>query len=306
MRTSELVAVLALLFGATSVSAHDAAIFQNNRWVLSGTISTSTEFADLSTASRSTLTVSGTSATSVAFAHIATITNSTATVGTSGHLGGLLSLATDGTTGRTTLYGGEGRVDGRSTDASATHQYVGQLGRANFVGASLAAPVIVAGVMATTTIYQGDGTTPLTSGIAAGFYAPPIVGGALKFGLYASDAIVSDRDPMGYTTGAGGTITQQTNKATAVTLNEASGEITTNNANLAAATIVSFVFNNSTVAATDQIACTHHSGGTLGAYTINCRATGAGTAEVNIRNNTAGGLTDAIVIKFSVIKGATS
>ena len=100
---------------------------------------------------------------------------------------------------------------------------------------------------------------------------------------------------VGYGTGAGGTVTQATSKATGVTLNTVTGAITMNNAALAAATIVSFVLTNSAVAATDLIVAMHESGGTLGSYTINARATGSGTAAIDVRNNTGGSLSEAIV-----------
>lgn len=111
---------------------------------------------------------------------------------------------------------------------------------------------------------------------------------------------------VGYATGAGGTVTQLTSKATAVTLNKACGVVTTANVALNAGAIVEFVLNNTAIAATDLIATSHHATGTFGAYTINARATGAGTAAVTIRNNTGGNLTEAIQIKFAVIKGVTS
>lgn len=107
-------------------------------------------------------------------------------------------------------------------------------------------------------------------------------------------------------TGAGGTVTQATSKATAVTLNKLTGEITMNAAALAAATVVTFVFNNSTVAAGDMIVTSHHSGGTIGVYLINARATGAGAASIAVRNTGASSLSEAIVIKFAVIKAVTA
>lgn len=119
------------------------------------------------------------------------------------------------------------------------------------------------------------------------------------------EANVQFTGSIGYATGAGGTVTQSTNKSTGVTLNTLSGHITLNNANLAAATIVSFTLTNSQIAATDLLILQHHSGGTPGSYTLNARA-GSGSATIDIRNNTAGGLAEAIVIAFAVIKGATS
>jgi hypothetical protein len=110
---------------------------------------------------------------------------------------------------------------------------------------------------------------------------------------------------IGYDTGAGGTVTQITNKATGVTLSKASGQITTHNAALAAATIVSFVLTNTAIAAGDTLVLNHVSGGTLGAYTLNA-ACGAGVATITLRNNTGGSLSEALVIGFNLIKGVTS
>lgn len=110
---------------------------------------------------------------------------------------------------------------------------------------------------------------------------------------------------IGYKAGAGGTVTQLTSKATGVTLSKATGTITTHNAALAAATIVSFVLTNTSIAAGDVLILNHVSGGTVGAYTLNA-ACGAGSATIYIRNNTAGSLSDAIVIGFALIKAVTA
>jgi hypothetical protein len=111
---------------------------------------------------------------------------------------------------------------------------------------------------------------------------------------------------LGYSTGAGGTVIQATSKATAVTLNKLTGEITMNGAALAAATIVTFVLNNSALVVGDQIVCTHHSAGTFGAYSINGRVTGTGAASIAVRNNSASSLSEAIVVKFSIIKAVNA
>lgn len=108
------------------------------------------------------------------------------------------------------------------------------------------------------------------------------------------------------TTGYGGTVTQATSKSTSVTLNAPTGLITMNGAALAAGTIVSFVFNSTLIVSTDLIVTAHASGGTTGSYTINARATGAGTAAIDVRNNTAGSLSEAIAIRFAVVKSVNS
>jgi hypothetical protein len=112
-------------------------------------------------------------------------------------------------------------------------------------------------------------------------------------------------DKAGYITGEGGTVTQATSKATAVTLNKKCGQITMHNASLAAATTVTFTLTNSTIAATDLLVLNHVSGGTAGAYLLNAQAA-AGSASINVRNVTAGALAEAIVIRFAVIKAVTA
>jgi hypothetical protein len=112
-------------------------------------------------------------------------------------------------------------------------------------------------------------------------------------------------DKAGYITGEGGTVTQATSKATAVTLNKKCGKITMNAASLAAATTVTFTLTNSTIATTDLLVLNHVSGGTAGAYLLNAQAA-AGSASINVRNVTAGALSEAIVIGFAVIKAVTA
>ena len=105
---------------------------------------------------------------------------------------------------------------------------------------------------------------------------------------------------FGYLSGTG-TITQATNKATGVTLNSPSGQITLNGAALAADTTVSFTLTNSSITANDVLILNHLSAGTAGSYLLNAQAA-AGSASINIRNITAGSLSEAIVIGFAVIK----
>jgi hypothetical protein len=105
---------------------------------------------------------------------------------------------------------------------------------------------------------------------------------------------------FGYISGAG-TITQATNKATSVTLNSPSGQITLNGDALAADTTVSFTLTNSSITANDVLILNHISAGTAGSYLLNAQAA-AGSASINVRNITAGSLSEAIVIGFAVIK----
>lgn len=106
---------------------------------------------------------------------------------------------------------------------------------------------------------------------------------------------------LGYATGAGGTVAQATSKATGVTLSKLSGEITLNAAALAAATIVSFTLTNTNIEAADVLVLNHVTTGTRGAYGLNAQCA-AGSAVIYVRNNSAASLSEAIVIRFVLIK----
>ena len=112
-------------------------------------------------------------------------------------------------------------------------------------------------------------------------------------------------DKAGYIAGEGGVVTQATSKSTSVTLNKKCGLITLHNAALASNAIVSFTFTNSTIASTDVIALNHASGGTAGKYVLNAQAA-AGSASINVTNISSGSLSEAIVIRFAVIKAVTT
>ena len=125
--------------------------------------------------------------------------------------------------------------------------------------------------------------------------------------INAAQGIVSSSgtDGVGYAAGAGGTVTQATSKATGVTLNKICGEITLNSAILNAGVIVSFVVTNSAVAAGDNIILNHSAVGTFGSYLLNARPA-AGSFTVDVRNTSAANLTEAIVIRFTVIKSVSA
>ena len=119
------------------------------------------------------------------------------------------------------------------------------------------------------------------------------------------EAVDTTTTGLGFYTGAGGTITQATSKATPFTLSNQCGQITTAGDVLNAATIVSATWTNTKIAATDVVIINHKSGGTLGAYTVEVSCL-AGSATLTIRNNTAGNLTETLVLNFVVIKSVTS
>ncbi len=112
---------------------------------------------------------------------------------------------------------------------------------------------------------------------------------------------------FGYGIGAGGTVTQATSKSTAVTLNKPCGQITMNNAALAANTAVAFQVNNNLVAVSDVILVSITDSVTSNTnYQATISQVVAGAFNVCLRNITSGSLSETLVFNFSVVKGATS
>lgn len=111
---------------------------------------------------------------------------------------------------------------------------------------------------------------------------------------------------IGYATGAGGTVTQATSKTTAVTLNTACGDITMSNSALSAGSLATFTLTNSNIQTGDVLILNHVSGGTEGAYFMNAQC-GSGLASINVRNILfVGSLSEAIVVRFVLIKAVTA
>lgn len=102
--------------------------------------------------------------------------------------------------------------------------------------------------------------------------------------------------------GVGSTVTQATNKSTAVTCDGPCGVVTMNNASLAATTSVSFTVNCAYVDADDTVNINIASGATANSYMVVVDAVAAGSFRVHVRNLTAGALGEALVLNYSVIK----
>lgn len=126
-------------------------------------------------------------------------------------------------------------------------------------------------------------------------------------GAYGPAFVVFEKGGIGYqgAQGAGGTVTQATDKSAAVTLDRTTGQITMNNASLAAGASVSFTFNNATINQVDILHIKYSSGGTNNAYRIEALEA-ALSATVTVTNTTAGALAQAIVLKFYVFKTTAS
>lgn len=143
-------------------------------------------------------------------------------------------------------------------------------------------------------------------------YAPGNVGQTFETAgaqlLRELNAQTGNSDGVGYSTGAGGAVTQITSASTAVTLNKVCGSITTVSLALAAGVDVSFTLTNNTIAATDVVVASIKSyGGTAdGIPVVSVVATAAGSCVLNIRNTGAVTLDALAVINFAVIKSVAA
>lgn len=107
---------------------------------------------------------------------------------------------------------------------------------------------------------------------------------------------------IGYGTGSGGTVTQLTSKSTAVTLNKPCGRIITASDALVAGGSVVFIMNNSTYGSEDNVIVSTHST----SYSIEAKTGNVGVIYFILKNISGSSLSDAVSIKFTIIKGATA
>lgn len=119
----------------------------------------------------------------------------------------------------------------------------------------------------------------------------------------SGNLLVTTAAGLGYGSGAGGTVTQATSKTTAVTLNKPTGQITMNNAALASLAEVAFTVNNTLVGTSDTVVV--YPSGSFN-YTAVSQGVGSGSFSIRIKNISAGSLSEALLINFAVIKGATA
>ena len=138
-----------------------------------------------------------------------------------------------------------------------------------------------------------------------------VIGKALDISGATTAAAVTGTDvlassTLGYKVGSGGTVTQATNKTTAVTLNKINGEIVMNGAALADDATAAFTLTNNTIAATDVVIVNVASVGTAGAYQVTVGAVAAGSCSISVLNVSGGSLSEAIKLNFAVIKAVAS
>lgn len=121
----------------------------------------------------------------------------------------------------------------------------------------------------------------------------------------------STSDGIGYSTGAGDSLTQTTSVTnTVISAGRMTGQITLFSGGVYATGITQFTFTNPSIAATDHVIVTQINGlaANMGAYNFTATPS-AGSAIIRIRNLTAGTLTEtasAIVLKYTIIKSVNA
>lgn len=179
-------------------------------------------------------------------------------------------------------------------------------------------PGVTGGITFTPGAKAGFVETFNSSGARQG-YGFLLNGSALQFGaegaaasfqflspVTCTGAVTSSGGGIGYSAGAGGTVTQGTSKSTGVTLNKLSGQITLAADALAPGATVSFKLTNSQLSAGDVLILNHVSGGTIGAYRLNAHGAAAGSVTIDVTNAGAASLSEAITIGFAVMKAVTA
>lgn len=112
---------------------------------------------------------------------------------------------------------------------------------------------------------------------------------------------------VGYATGAGGAVTQATNRSTGVTLSKVCGSITTHTASLAAGASATFTVTNTAVEIGDVVVVSIRSGATNKETSVAVTTVAAGSFQLTVHNRHASTAeTGAIVINFAVIKAVSS
>ena len=154
---------------------------------------------------------------------------------------------------------------------------------------------------------EGTAAVIRSSNINGGMYLPMLfyTGGYERMRIDTSGNILATSPAgLGYGPGAGGTVTQATSKSTAVTLNKPCGQITTHNESLANGTEVSFAVNNWVFTLNSVVVLNiQHPSASL---VVAAKPVSDGQFKISLRNLTGAAFSEAIVINFAIIKGATS
>lgn len=199
-----------------------------------------------------------------------------------------------------------GRLTGRYNMEGSFHDTIALSANFKWDTAAIDSSVNGTAMLVVKAANSGAGTVEFWAGAVN--TAPTRVALFTTSGLDCGAAIKSSSASagVGYTTGAGGAVTQATDKSTGVTLNKVCGAITLNNATLNAGDEISFTLTNSAIAATDVVVACIKSGATAGAYSVTVDAVADGSCRVSLTNLSAGNLGEAVILNYAVVKATAA
>jgi hypothetical protein len=167
-------------------------------------------------------------------------------------------------------------------------------------------------------IYNTDATTfvkriqnvPM---VTAGDFVTPTQladsGGAALIGADGGGTVQDALDRIGSFVGydSGGSVTQITSKSTGVTIDAPCGQIVMHSGSLASGIIAAFLVANSSCDSTDTVIVNLQSGNAnVGTYRVWAESIGSGSFVICVENRTGGDLAEALVLNFSILKGANA
>lgn len=169
-------------------------------------------------------------------------------------------------------------------------------------GAFLVSSAIAAGITNISTLSQLGQLQEIVANLLNDI--PTTVTINLSSAILTSSSIKSSGTAgVGYAAGAGGLITQASNKTTAVVLNKICGAVLTNNAELLPGAEATFTVTNTTVVATDVVLVNPGGAGSTGKYIAAANNIAAGAFDITLSNVSAVSLTEAVTVNFAIIKG---
>ena len=157
----------------------------------------------------------------------------------------------------------------------------------------------------------GSGTTEVTVATLGGAFGA-VSATSVQTTSFIKSSGAAATGGVGYSTGAGGAVTQITSRATGVTMVPnpcLSGLITTDPTSLAAEAHADMVVTNSAVAIGDVVVVSIRSGAVGAGTSVSVSAVTAGTFTIRTSNNnvTAGTAeTGALLINFAIIKAVSA
>lgn len=138
----------------------------------------------------------------------------------------------------------------------------------------------------------------------------PVIGAATGTSLAVTGALTSSGGNIGYTSGAGGTVTQITSQTTAVTLNTLSGMVQMySGTSIGHEGAAVFQVNNNRVAQSDVVIVSIRGGTNSGNTQANVVEVGSGYFKIAVSNNAVNTNTEtgsSIQINFAVFKATTA